>query len=173
MSEKLFFNKYQGPHDEYMNIIKKSKRGMRLAAQQTNWIKKGPMGITDPKYGKISPNNSSNIREIKRAFDYGYRTMSKDVAKNVASFNKQYHLAAKGLKAGFPEERMVSAQLAKYGKVAPAIAKGSKLLGGITPGAVAMLAAEGLYKGTKRALGPGGTEFHTKKSKNKYGTKGY
>tara|TARA_R100000742_G_C4199248_1_gene28862 strand:- start:65 stop:562 length:498 start_codon:yes stop_codon:yes gene_type:complete len=34
-------------------------------------------------------------------------------------------------------------------------------------------AGKGIYKGTKRALGPGGTEFHTKKSKNKYGTKGY
>ena len=44
---------------------------------------------------------------------------------------------------------------------APAIAKGSKLLGGITPGAVALTLVEGVYKGTKRALSPGGTQFHT------------
>ena len=138
---------------------------------KTDWIKKGPMGTTNIG-GKTLAVNISNIREIKRAFDYGYRTMSKDVAKNVAAFNKQYHLASKVAK-GFPEERMVSANLAKYGRAAPAIAKGSKLLGGITPGVAVGLGAEAIYKGYKRATGPGGTEFHTKKSKNKYGTKGY
>lgn len=56
-----------------------------------------------------------------------------------------------------------SAKLAKTAK----IVKGANIFG------LGMIAAEGIYKGTKRALGPGGTEFHTKKSKNKYGTKGY
>ena len=53
-----------------------------------------------------------------------------------------------------------SGKLAKFGKATNIVGMG-------------MIAAEGVYKGTKRALGPGGTEFHTKKSKNKYGTKGY
>ena len=56
-----------------------------------------------------------------------------------------------------------SAKLAKTAK----IVKSANLIG------LTITAAEGIYKGTKRALGPGGTEFHTKKSKNKYGTKGY
>ena len=53
------------------------------------------------------------------------------------------------------------------------IAKGAKIVKGANIVGLGMIAAEGIYKGTKRALGPGGTEFHTKKSKNKYGTKGY
>ena len=53
------------------------------------------------------------------------------------------------------------------------LAKGAKIVKGANIVGLGMIAAEGIYKGTKRALGPGGTEFHTKKSKNKYGTKGY
>ena len=53
------------------------------------------------------------------------------------------------------------------GKVMRTIGKTANVVG------LGLIAGEGIYKGTKRALGPGGTEFHTKKSKNKYGTKGY
>jgi hypothetical protein len=91
--------------------------------------------------------------------------MSKNVTSNVAKFNKQYSIATKIVdKTGsmyLPEEKMVGASLAKFGKAAPAVAKGSKLLGGITPGTIALTLAEGVYKGTKRALSPGGTQFHT------------
>jgi len=132
--------------------------------KKPNWIKTGPMGTTTVG-GKTSAINPSNIREIKRAYNSGYSTMSKNVSKNVAAFNKQYSIAAKIVdRTGsmyMPEEKMVSASLAKFGRAAPAVAKGSKLLGGITPGAVAVTLAEGVYKGTKRALNPGGTQFHT------------
>jgi hypothetical protein len=53
------------------------------------------------------------------------------------------------------------------------LARGAKIAKAGNIVGLGMIAAEGIYKGTKRALGPGGTEFHTKKSKNKYGTKGY
>ncbi len=132
--------------------------------KKPNWIKTGPMGTTTVG-GKTSAINPSNIREIKRAYNSGYSTMSKNVSKNVAAFNKQYSIAAKIVdRTGsmyMPEEKMVSASLAKFGRAAPAVAKGSKLLGGITPGAVVATLAEGVYKGTKRALGSGGTQFHT------------
>jgi|11BtaG_2_1085332.scaffolds.fasta_scaffold137246_1 hypothetical protein len=132
--------------------------------KKPNWIKTGPMGTTTVG-GKTSAVNPSNIREIARAYNSGYSTMSKNVSKNVAAFNKQYSIAAKIIdRTGsmyMPEEKMVGAGLAKFGRAAPAVAKGSKLLGGITPGTVALTLAEGVYKGTKRALGPGGTQFHT------------
>lgn len=132
--------------------------------KKPNWIKTGPMGTTTVG-GKTVAINPSNIREIKRAYNAGYSTMSKNVASNVAAFNKQYSIAAKIVdRTGsmyLPEEKMVAASLAKFGKAAPAIAKGSKLLGGITPGAIAATLAEGVYKGTKRALGPDGKAFHT------------
>ena len=54
-------------------------------------------------------------------------------------------------------------------QVAAGVAKGF-----MGVGAIAALGAEyTIRKGYERATGPGGTEFHTKKSKNKYGTKGY
>lgn len=132
--------------------------------KKPNWIKTGPMG-TVTVGGKTVAINPSNIREIKRAYNAGYSTMSKNVASNVAAFNKQYSIAAKIVdRTGsmyLPEEKMVAASLAKFGRAAPAVAKGSKLLGGITPGTLALTLAEGVYKGTKRALSPGGTQFHT------------
>ena len=133
--------------------------------KKPNWIKTGPMGTTTVG-GKTSAINPSNIREIKNAYyTKGYENMSKNISKNVAAFNKQYSIATKIVdRTGsmyLPEEKIVGASLAKFGKAAPAVAKGSKLLGGITPGAVAVTLAEGVYKGTKRALNPGGTQFHT------------
>ena len=133
--------------------------------KKPNWIKTGPMG-TATVGGKTVAINPSNIREIKNAYyNKGYENLSKNVASNVANFNKQYSIATKIVdRTGsmyLPEEKIVGAALAKFGKAAPAIAKGSKLLGAITPGAVVATLAEGVYKGTKRALGPGGTQFHT------------
>tara|TARA_R100000808_G_scaffold363_4_gene2028 strand:- start:4901 stop:5338 length:438 start_codon:yes stop_codon:yes gene_type:complete len=144
-------------------------------AKKINWLKRGPVGIHPsgaPTFG---------IREIKHAYHYhGYETMSKNVKANVAAFNQQYNLSAKRIDAGrkgfkgyFPEQTMVRSKYAKYGKGSYAVRSGVKAARTFTPGGIAVLAAEGIYKGTKRALGPGGTEFHTKKSKNKYGTKGY
>jgi len=130
---------------------------------KTDWFKKGPMG-------------QSGIREIKHAYHYlGYDKLSKNAKKNVAAFNKQYNIASNRMTNSkyFPEQKMVNAKYAKFGKAAPSLSKGAKLLGGVTPGVVVTLGAEGIYKGYKRATGPGGKEFHTKKSKNKYGTKGY
>ncbi len=133
--------------------------------KKPNWVKAGPMKTTT-RGGTTYAVNPSNIREIKNAYyTKGYESMSKNVSKNVAAFNKQYSIATKIVdRTGsmyLPEEKIVGAGLAKFGKAAPAIAKGSKLLGGITPGAVALTLVEGVYKGTKRALGPGGTQIHT------------
>jgi len=133
--------------------------------KKIDWTKTGPMGTTT-RGGKTSAVNPSGIREIKNAYyTKGYENMSKNVTSNVAKFNKQYSMATKIVdKTGsmyLPEEKMVGAGLAKFGRAAPAVAKGSKLLGGITPGTAALALAEGVYKGTKRALGPGGTQFHT------------
>ena len=152
-------------------------------AKKINWLKSGPMKVV-PKSGSnpsAYAGNITGIREIKHAYHYhGYETMSKNVKANVSAFNQQYHLTAnridagkKGFKGYFPEQKMVSAKWAKYGKAAPKVKSAVKAAKVFTPGGLAVLAAEGVYKGTKRALGPGGTEFHTKKSKNKYGTKGY
>lgn len=58
------------------------------------------------------------------------------------------------------------AGLVKFGPAATPVAKGSKLLGGITPGAVALTVAEGVYKGTKRALD--NPEFHRGKAGKGY-----
>ena len=41
------------------------------------------------------------------------------------------------------------------------LAKAAKISKGINIAGVALAVGEGIYKGTKRALGPGGTEFHT------------
>lgn len=133
--------------------------------KKIDWTKTGPMRTTT-RGGITSAVNPSGIREIKNAYyTKGYENMSKNVASNVANFNKQFSIATKVVdRTGsmyMPEEKMVSAGLAKFGRAAPAVAKGSKLLGGITPGTVALTLAEGVYKGTKRALSPGGTQFHT------------
>jgi hypothetical protein len=133
--------------------------------KKIDWTKTGPMG-THTAGGKTTAINPSNIREIKNAFyTKGYENMSKNVASNVANFNKQYSIATKVVdRTGsmlFPEEKMVGAGLAKFGRAAPAVVKGSKLLGAITPGTIAAMVAEGVYKGTKRALSPGGRQFHT------------
>ena len=132
--------------------------------KKIDWTKTGPMRTTT-RGGITSAVNPSSIREIKRAYNAGYSTMSKNVASNVAAFNKQYSIAAKIVERTgsmyMPEDKMVSAGLAKFGRAAPAVAKGSKLLSGITPGTIALTLAEGVYKGTKRALSPGGTQFHT------------
>ena len=128
--------------------------------KKIDWTKTGPMRTTT-RGGRTSAVNPSGIREIKNAYyTKGYENMSKNVASNVANFNKQYSIAKTG-SMYLPEEKMVGAGLAKFGRAAPAVAKGSKLLGGITPGTVALTLAEGVYKGTKRALGPSGKQFHT------------
>ena len=159
-----------------------NKRDRWLKKGSTPWHKSGPMkAVPKSGAGPAYATNPTNIREIKHAYNYqGYQTMSKNVKANVSAFNQQYHLTAnridagrKGFKGYFPEQKMVSAQWAKYGKAAPKVRTAARAAKLFTPGGVAILAAEGIYKGTKRALGPGGTEFHTKKSKNKYGTKGY
>ena len=144
-------------------------------AKKINWLKQGPLGIHQGiSAGSSTSPTFAGVRELKRAYHYqGYETMSKNVKANVSAFNQQYHLAAKAGGKFNPEERMVSAKWAKYGKAAPKVRTAARAAKLFTPGGVAILAAEGIYKGTKRALGPGGTEFHTKKSKNKYGTKGY
>ena len=152
-----------------------NKRDRWLKKGSTPWHKSGPMkAVPKSGAGPAYATNPTNIREIKHAYNYqGYQTMSKNVKANVSAFNQQNHLAAKAGGKFNPEERMVSAKWAKYGKAAPKVRTAARAAKLFTPGGVAILAAEGIYKGTKRALGPGGTEFHTKKSKNKYGTKGY
>ena len=150
-----------------------NKRNRWLKKGSTPWHKSGPLGIHPGARGATSP-TFGGIRELKRAYHYlGYETMSKNVKANVSAFNQQYDLAAKAKPGHYPENRMVSAKWAKYGKAAPKVKSAVRATKVFTPGGIAMLGVEGIYKGTKRALGPGGTEFHTKKSKNKYGTKGY
>lgn len=41
------------------------------------------------------------------------------------------------------------------------LARAAKISKGINIAGLALAAGEGIYKGTKRALGPGGTQFHT------------
>ena len=41
------------------------------------------------------------------------------------------------------------------------LARAAKISKGINIAGLALAVAEGVYKGTKRALGPGGTQFHT------------
>jgi len=47
------------------------------------------------------------------------------------------------------------------GAYAAHMAKAAKISKGINIAGLALAAGEGIYKGTKRALGPGGTQFHT------------
>lgn len=46
-------------------------------------------------------------------------------------------------------------------KYAAHMARAAKISKGINIAGFALAAGEGIYKGTKRALGPGGTQFHT------------
>jgi len=51
--------------------------------------------------------------------------------------------------------------LSRSAKFSKGMTTAGKILKGVNVASVALAAAEGIYKGTKRALGPGGTEFHT------------
>ena len=63
--------------------------------KKPNWVKAGPMKTTT-RGGTTYAVNPSGIREIKNAYyTKGYESMSKNVASNVANFNKQYSIATK------------------------------------------------------------------------------
>ena len=51
--------------------------------------------------------------------------------------------------------------LSRSAKFSKGMTTAGKILKGVNVASVALAAAEGIYKGTKRALGPGGTQFHT------------
>ena len=84
----------------------------------------------------------------------------------IAQMSPKWQGAQQGISRSAAIRQNMALHSAKLAKTAK-IVKSANLIG------LTITAAEGIYKGTKRALGPGGTEFHTKKSKNKYGTKGY
>ena len=111
--------------------------------------------LNRPMYGKFY---NPDAKFMKKPFG-GYKVRGRAAMNNKMRW-AEFDAAVKGNNAQLNK-------LVKAGKTIGKVGKGVNLV------ALGLMASESIHKGYKRATGPGGTEFHTKKSNNKYGTKGY